>query len=273
MPNESIDTEKLISLLKLRNYFIIDPTSTSTVGMTEENKLNLNEYNQFRLNILNILIEKYLLNNIKLYIINDLLKLSNNIIINESINKFNSLLSIGPFRPVKSQEEDIKELLLNCPNSLYKGTIMSIYLNDGERSPIYLSYIDINGCLKGYNIIPIRIIQQKFDIIKQFIIEYKPNIIVCNSSGGMTSKTIINTIDKELIKSIQLEIMNNYNNNNNNKLKNKNIMINNNYDDSDSDEEMEEYSPSVSYFCTFGLYCNVLYCIVLYCIVLCCIFM
>ena len=109
----------------------------------------------------------------------------------------------------------MKLLLSSCPNRPFYGSVMSIYLSVGDHSPIYFSYLDRCGVLRGYDLLPSKIANQKKEKIKSFMIEYQPEVIVINASAGQVAKQIAMLIEKELIREVQEVLQKKQNSNNN----------------------------------------------------------
>lgn len=199
-------------------------------------------WDALRENILHTMISKYLVPSMESELKRELLRIGREAIIEEASVKFHQLLTLGPYRPIhpdETVEDDIKRLLQACPNKSYSGSVMTIFLSIGTRDPMFLTFIDKAGVLRGHDLLPNQISNQKRAKIKQFILEYKPNTIVINSSGGNASRSTLLLIEKELLREVQQSLIEQRNNRRGH---NRNM-----YDGSDEEEE-EDYRANVSIY-------------------------
>ena len=167
------------------------------------------EWDRLREKIVKIALENYLLPSVELEIRRELIRHARETIIEEASQNFQKLVEQKGYRPGNPRELLIDDMKF-CPKKSRNMTIASIYVPPSEnRSPIFMALIDYDtGVLKSHDLIPHLAMSQKYDKIKQFLYDYRPSIIVLNSSGGMQSRSLLKQIKDMLINEVTARINN-----------------------------------------------------------------
>jgi hypothetical protein len=96
----------------------------------------------------------------------------------------------------------MKSLLLECPERIDRRTVACIFMSQMDKQPICMAFVDKMGVLRAQYLLPEKAYIQKRDVLKRFISDNKPEIIILNSSGGMNSKRTMELIERELVPEI-----------------------------------------------------------------------
>ncbi len=148
------------------------------------------------------MLEKYLFINLQKEMKRELLKLAREYVVEEIGTRFKQILEIGPLQPLidNNIRETMKNKLRSCPRPAIFQTAMALYTASGDREPLCLCYIDEMAVLKSHMLIPnVTSEGKRKDLIKQFIVDFKPSLIVLNASAGMTNKLLMQQLETTLI--------------------------------------------------------------------------
>eukprot|EP01038_Epipyxis_sp_PR26KG_P004105 gene4105-5855_t len=160
-------------------------------------------WDHVRLNILKLCIEKFFLPNFEQEIRRELLRVGRDAIIEESSVNFEKMLSYGGFCPwLADARENVRTLLLSCPNKSFNPSVACIFLSPNTTEPTFFAFVDKDGALKAHDLLPSRAISSRKDKIKKFIFDHRPDLIVVNSGGGYNCRSLLMTIRKEIIPSV-----------------------------------------------------------------------
>ena len=161
-------------------------------------------YDILRIEILQILCEKFLFPMLLKSINRYLLQISRENVIEEIGQNFIHTLSIGAYiPPIENTRIHIKNTLLYTPKTTYYYNIISIHIINSDKEPWCICYLDKYGLLKGSILIPHESnINKKHELLMLFIYEYKPNVIVINASGGTLAKGLQETLEKRLLPQV-----------------------------------------------------------------------
>lgn len=167
-----------------------------------------------RLITLQLCIENYLLPSLKQEFRRDLIRIGKEKIIEEAADNFSKLLAIGPFVPdYNDPRERVKDLLLSCPYRPYYASVLSIFISTGNDEPLCMCYVNKDGVLRAHDYLPSKVMNQKAQRIKKFILENKPDLIVLNSSGGAATRSTCVLIEKNILREIEEDLKDMNNNN------------------------------------------------------------
>lgn len=64
-------------------------------------------------------------------------------------------------------KEDLKSVLTSCPKRPYYGSVMSIFISG--KDPLYMTYIDCDGVLRGHDLLPGRAMDEKRSKLKVYL--------------------------------------------------------------------------------------------------------
>lgn len=185
-----------------------------------------------RLITLQLCIENYLLPSLKQEFRRDLIRIGKEKIIEEAADNFSKLLAIGPFVPdYNDPRERVKDLLLSCPYRPYYASVVSIFISTGGDEPLCMCYVNKDGVLRAHDYLPSKVMNQKAERIKKFILENKPDLIVLNSSGGAATRSTCVLIEKDIIKQVEEKLKAQHDDSMNRNYMNYNDDNNNNRDD------------------------------------------
>jgi len=160
-----------------------------------------------RLITLQYCIENYLLPSLKQEFRRDLICIGKEKIIEEAANNFSKLLAIGPYVPdYNDPRERVKDLLLSCPYRPYYASVVSIFISSGNSEPLCMCYVNKDGVLRAHDYLPSKVMNQKTQRIKKFILENKPDLIVLNSSGGAATRSTCVLIEKSILREVEEEL-------------------------------------------------------------------
>ena len=164
------------------------------------------QYDILRIEILQILCEKFLFPMLLKSINRYLLQISRENVIEEIGQNFIHTLSIGAYiPPIENTRLHIKNTLLYTPKPTYYYNIISIHIINSDKEPWCLCYLDKYGLLKGSILIPHESnINKKHELLMLFIYEYKPSVIVINASGGTLAKGLQETLEKRLLPQVHI---------------------------------------------------------------------
>jgi transcriptional accessory protein Tex/SPT6 len=141
----------------------------------------------------------------------ELVRVGKEAIVEEATDNFEKLLALGPVRAKaysehnrEAEREYLKETLLSCPNRPKYPTVAVLYLLDGQ--PFVMVYLDRTGEVRAHEVVPQRALGNKSGMIKKFIRENLPEVIVLNASGGYASKSTHNSLERNLIEEMKRDI-------------------------------------------------------------------
>ena len=155
-----------------------------------------------------------------------MVRLGKEAIIEEAAGEFERLVSQGPLRlrpydpmairkdyeegcavqgmAVGEEREYMRRLLLRCPNRPDYPTVAVFYMMDNE--PFVMVLLDLSGLVRAHELTPKKALGQRTDIMKRFMRDHKPDVIVLNASGGQVVKSLKLTMDKRLVEEVRFEI-------------------------------------------------------------------
>jgi transcription elongation factor SPT6 len=160
-----------------------------------------------RISILEKSLEQFLLPQLEIEARREMLRIGRETIVDEASDNFSNMVSYGPYVPApENKREATKELLRSCPERPHKMSVASIILSQHDHQPIFYAFIDKDGVLRSHDMLPERAKSQKKEKTKQFITKYRPDIVVVNSSGGLSSKMMVRQLIEHIIPEIEQEI-------------------------------------------------------------------
>ena len=110
--------------------------------------------------------------------------------IEEAAKNFEKILSVGPFRPpYYDARDDIKAWLEACPRKPFYGKVLSVNISSASHQPIAMAIVDDIGTVITSNIVPSKLSHKKGETLIGLMKQYKPELIIFNSSGGRVSKS------------------------------------------------------------------------------------
>ena len=161
------------------------------------------KWDELRMQILNLMLEKYLFPSLLKEMKRELIKTSREAIINEMTSNYTKLLHIGafPYPAITNTREFWKNKLLETPQASKFHTVMGVNVISGE--PICCCYMDSSAVLKAHMLIPKLLTPaQVNDKLRQFLLANKPQLIVINASGGMAAKNMLRVIESMILPEI-----------------------------------------------------------------------
>jgi hypothetical protein len=66
-----------------------------------------------------------------------------------------------------------------------------------------MAYVDEKGVLKAQHLLPEKAHIQKREVMKQFLIDNIPGLIVLNSTGGWNAKQTAEMVQNQLVKEVE----------------------------------------------------------------------
>jgi hypothetical protein len=117
----------------------------------------------------------------------ELLRLSNEALIEESASNFRDMLAVGPFRPSNVQRADI---LRSLPRRPVYPSVATVWLSTQSREPIYLAFTDKDGVLRAHDLLPGEAKNQKRAKIRDFLKMTRPDVVAINTSAGQVQLLI-----------------------------------------------------------------------------------
>ena len=65
-----------------------------------------------------------------------------------------------------------------------------------------MAYVDAEGTLRAQKLLPAQALMQKDAVLKQFILDNKPDLIVVNSSGGVNSQMLAHLLSSKIVNEV-----------------------------------------------------------------------
>jgi transcription elongation factor SPT6 len=134
-----------------------------------------------RMFVLASAMERFLLPSLKEETHRELMRLSNEAIVDECAANFRQMLSVGPFRPSNVQPAD---LLRECPERPVYPSVATVWLPASSREPMFLAFTDKDGVLRAHDNLPSQAKHQKKAKLKEFFQLTRPDVIAINTGAG-----------------------------------------------------------------------------------------
>ena len=156
------------------------------------------------------------------------------------------MVRVGPFR---SSDLEMKKILKRLPfrQNDYSVAVIYILTDPGKEKDaisMCLAYLNREGVVKNYEAIPSSIKNQSRRKIKEFLKTHKPEIVAINAGGGRQSRTMLDTINRFLLKEITDDLNQEIREN---REERKQAQLENNlrYESDDDDYQETEFQPAV----------------------------
>lgn len=128
----------------------------------------------------------------------DLIKNAKEVIIKQMGEAFANRLSIGPYHPHQSSRDLLTNILLNCPNRPRCKAITGVYVSI-ESSSIDLATLNEEGSLHATSFISSLNPKAWEEKLKLYLYEYRPSLLVINSSAQDFAEKIQTIVEKKLV--------------------------------------------------------------------------
>ncbi len=167
-------------------------------------------WDAIRLDVVSMFIQKYLFPSMQVEFHRDLIRVGRDAIIEEASANFEKLLNVGPYRPQhQDTRESIRELLVSAPLRPSYPTVLSVYVPADSRSaePMYLAFVNKDGILRAHDFVPsLATAGSRTQRIQKLMLEHRPSVVVFNSSGGQAARSLMMTVEKDVLREVVLQI-------------------------------------------------------------------
>ncbi len=169
------------------------------------------EWDQFRISIIQLTVEKYLMPSMTSEIRAHLTRLGRDAIIDEAAAEFESRLKTGPYLPNYDNEyEALKSLLTNPSERPRAKSVAGFVFTQDKKMSLHMACVDEDGSLKAHREIPPQAMMQKKDKVETFLFENRPELIIINSGAGVQARSMQMLIERDIIPAINAALKTQY---------------------------------------------------------------
>ena len=103
----------------------------------------------------------------------------------------------------------VREVLKATPRRPYHYSVVAVVLSNDRKAPASLAYVDVEGALKAQKPMTDTIWHShKEAVLKEFILDHRPDVIVINASAGQGAVLLRTTLVTSVINNVAEEIRN-----------------------------------------------------------------